>query len=150
VGIFPDDYSVNNNSDTSAVTTANTTSTPMLLKEYAIDFETGEPLLDQNNKFIIVEGIEAVQVRCWLALRIQRSRYLMYMDVGNNLKSLVGKDLAYINKNIQSILNEALVDNEYVTAAENIQVTQDGSKVTVEFIINSIYGSYNSYESLVI
>lgn len=141
MSIFPADYG----KSISVITTTEST-TPKLLKEYAIDFETGEFLLDENKKFIIVEGLEAVQVRCWLALKIQRNRYLIYMSVGNNLKSLVGKDLAYINKNIQSILDEALVD-EYVKSIEDIKVTQDGDIFTVEFTINTIYGSYTKQES---
>lgn len=141
MSIFPADYGKN----ISVITTTEST-TPKLLKEYAIDFETGEFLLDENKKFIIVEGLEAVQVRCWLALKIQRNRYLIYMNVGNNLKSLVGKDLAYVNKNIQSILDEALVD-EYVKSIEDIEVTQDGDTFTVEFTINTIYGSYTKQES---
>ncbi len=143
MGIFPDSYGSRNTATTS-VTTSNS---PALLKEYAIDFETGEFLLDKNSTFIIVDGLDAVQVRCWLKLKIQRNRYLMYMDEGNNLKSLIGKDLAYINKNIQSILNEALVDNVYVKSVENINVTTNGSTYTVTFTINSIYGSYSTEES---
>lgn len=141
MSIFPDDYGRSSNT---IITTG--TTTPKLLKEYAINFETGEFLLDENNKFIIVEGLEAVQVRCWLALKIQRGRYSMYMDVGNNLKSLIGKDLSYVNKSIQNYLNEALV-NEYVKAVENIEVTKDGDEFTTEFTINSIYGSYSKQES---
>lgn len=141
MSIFPADYG----KGISVITTTEST-TPKLLKEYAIDFETGEFLLDENKKFIIVEGLEAVQVRCWLALKIQRNRYLIYMNVGNNLKSLVGKDLAYINKNMQSILDEALVD-EYVRSIEDIKVTKDGDIFTVEFTINTIYGSYTKQES---
>lgn len=141
MSIFPADYG----KSISVITTTEST-TPKLLKEYAIDFETGEFLLDGNKKFIIVEGLEAVQVRCWLALKIQRNRYLIYMNVGNNFKSLVGKDLAYVNKNIQSILDEALVD-EYVKSIEDIEVAQDGDTFTVEFTINTIYGSYTKQES---
>ena len=141
MGIFPDDYSANN-SGTSTVTTTKATSAPKLLKEYAIDFDTGEFLLDENNKFAIVEGIEAIKVRCWLALQIQRNRYLIYMDIGNNLKSLIGKDLAYANNNIQSILNEALIDGTYVTSIADISLIQDNATVAVEFTVNSIYGSY--------
>ena len=137
MSIFPSDYSQN----VSKLSTT-TTTTPKVLKEYAIDFDTGEPLMDENNKFVIVEGIEAIKVRCWLALQIQRNRYLIYMDVGNNIKSLIGKDLTYANKNIQSILNEALVDGTYVTSIEDISLTQDDATVIVEFTINSIYGSY--------
>lgn len=141
MSIFPSDYSQNVNKFSTA-----TIITPKLLKEYAIDFDTGEFLIDKNNKFIIVEGLEAVQVRNWLVLKIQRNRYLMYMNVGNNLKSLIGKDLAYINKNIKSILDEGLVD-DYTTSVENIEVTQDGDKFTVEFTINTIYGYYFKQES---
>jgi len=117
--------------------------TPKLLKEYAIDFETGEPLLDANNKFIIIDGIEAVKVRCWLALKIQRNRFAMYMDVGNNLKSLLGKDMAYVNKNIQAILEEALIDKEYVTAIKDTAVTKNENTMIVEFTVVNIYGSYD-------
>jgi len=137
MSIFPSDYSQN-----SSRISITSTTTPKLLKEYAIDFDTGDILLDENNKFVIVEGIEAIKVRCWLALNIQRNRYLIYMDVGNNIKSLIGKNLAYANKNIQSILDEALVDGIYVTSIEDISLIQDDATVTVEFTINSIYGSY--------
>lgn len=142
MSIFPEDYTQGSSSGTTSVTTS-TTTTPKLLKEYAIDFDAGEILLT-NGKFTIVEGIEAVKVRCWLALQIQRNRYIIYPSgIGNNLKSLIGKGLTYINKNIQSTLEDALVDGEYVTAIEDISVTQDGSVVTVDFTINSIYGSYD-------
>lgn len=141
MSIFPDGYGRNINK-----TTITESATPKLLKEYAIDFEKSEFLLDENNKFIIVEGIEAVKIRNWLALKIQRNRYLMYMNIGNNLKSLIGKDLSYVNKNIQSILDEALID-EYTTSIENIEVAQDNDKFTVEFTINTIYGSYSKQES---
>lgn len=144
MSIFPDDYNQNSDSGTSSVTTS-TTTTPKLLKEYAIDFDTGEISLTADGKFTIVEGIEAVKVRCWLALQIQRNRYIIYPSgIGNNLKSLIGKNLAYINKNIQSILEDALVDAVYVTAIEDISLAQDGSTVTIDFTINSIYGSYDS------
>ena len=145
MSIFPSDYTQGNNGTTSVTTT--TTSTPILLKEYAIDFDTGKIMLDENNKFIIVEGMEAVKVRCWLALKIQRGRYLMYMSVGNKIKSLIGNGLAYANKNIQTILDDALVDGEYVTSIEDISLTQDGDKVTIDFTINSIYGSYSDTTS---
>lgn len=140
MSIFPSDYS-QGSSGTTVVKTTSTT--PTLLKEYAVDFDKNEILIDDNGKFSIVEGLEAVKVRCWLALKIQRNRYLIYPSgIGNNLKSLIGKGLAYVNKNIQSILEEALVDGTYVTDIQNITVTQDESKTTVDFTIKSIYGSY--------
>jgi hypothetical protein len=141
MSIFPSDYS-QGSSGTTVVTTTSTT--PTLLKEYAIDFDKNEILIDENGKFTIVEGLEAVKVRCWLALQIQRNRYLIYPSgIGNDLKSLIGKGLAYVNKNIQTILDEALVDGVYVTAIQNIAVTDDGNKTTIDFTIKSIYGSFD-------
>lgn len=138
MGIFPIDYY--RNYTTTSITSS---STPDLLKEYAVDFDTGEILVNDDGTFTIVEGLEAVKVRCWLALQIQRNRYLIYPSgIGNDLKSLVGKDLAYINKNIENILDDALVDSTYVNSISDISCTLDSDSVTIEFTINSIYGSY--------
>ena len=144
MSIFPRDYNQASNKSKNVITKSE--SLP-LLKEYAIDFDSGEILTDEKGKFYIVDGIEAVKVRCWLALKIQKERYLIYPNEGNNLKSLIGKDITYVNKNIQSILNEALVDGMYVTSVNNISIEQNGDTFTTEFTINSIYGSYNKEES---
>ncbi|CUU47070.1 DUF2634 domain-containing protein [Clostridium beijerinckii] len=144
MSIFPRDYNQASNKSKNVITKSE--SLP-LLKEYAIDFDSGEILTDEKGKFYIVDGIEAVKVRCWLALKIQKGRYLIYPNEGNNLKSLIGKDITYVNKSIQSILNEALVDGMYVTSVNNISIEQNGDTFTTEFTINSIYGSYNKEES---
>ncbi|MBY7007850.1 DUF2634 domain-containing protein [Clostridium botulinum] len=141
MNIFPGDYNIRKNRNLNTED-----NTIPLLKEYAIDFEKEEILIDDKGKFTIVEGLEAVKVRCFLALKIQRNRYLIYLNVGNKLKSLIGKDLDYINRNIKSMLEEALID-EYVKSIEDIKTSQEGNKVTVEFTINSIYGSYEWKES---
>jgi hypothetical protein len=140
MNIFPDDYGRNNN------ITANKITPPKLLKDYDINFETGQIIEDEKGHNIIVEGLEAVKVRNWLALNIQRNRFLIYMDVGNEVKSLYGKDLAYINKNIKAILEEALID-EYTTSILNIVVAADGDNYTVDFTVITIYGSYTTKES---
>ncbi len=141
MNIFPGDYNIRKNRNLNTED-----NTIPLLKGYAIDFEKEEILVNEKGMFEIVEGLEAVKVRCFLALKIQRNRYLIYLDVGNNLKSLIGKDLDYINRNIKSMLEEALLD-EYVKSIEDIKTSQEGNKVTVEFTINSIYGQYDWKES---
>ncbi len=141
MNIFPGDYNIRKNRNLNTED-----NTIPLLKEYAIDFEKEEILVNEKGMFEIVGGLEAVKVRCFLALKIQRNRYLIYLNVGNNLKSLIGKDLDYINRNIKSMLEEALID-EYVKSIEDIKTSQEGNKVTVEFTINSIYGSYEWKES---
>ncbi|NFE85926.1 DUF2634 domain-containing protein [Clostridium botulinum] len=141
MSIFPQDYSIRRSTNLNIED-----NTIPLLKEYAIDFEKEEILVNEKGMFEIVEGLEAVKVRCFLALKIQRNRYLIYLDVGNNLKSLIGKDLTDINRNIRAMLEEALLD-EYVKSIEDIKTYQEGNKVTVEFTINSIYGPYDWKES---
>ncbi|NFM12030.1 DUF2634 domain-containing protein [Clostridium botulinum] len=141
MNIFPGDYNIRKNRNLNTED-----NTIPLLKEYAIDFEKEEILIDDKGKFTIVEGLEAVKVRCFLALKIQRNRYLIYLNVGNKLKSLIGKDLDYINRNIKSMLEEALID-EYVKSIEDIKTSQEGNKVTVEFTINTVYGPYEWKES---
>ncbi|NFS12603.1 DUF2634 domain-containing protein [Clostridium botulinum] len=141
MSVFPGDYNIRKTKIRS-----NENETPELLKEYAIDFEKEEILIDNKGGFTRVEGLEAVKVRCFLALKIQRNRYLIYLNVGNNLKSLIGKDLAYINQNVRAMLEEALID-EYVKSIEDIRTSQSDNKVTVEFTINSIYGPYEWKES---
>lgn len=141
MSIFPESYKSNNLKTTNVTIST----TPDLLKEYAWDFDTGEILVDENGNFTIVEGLEAVKVQCWLALQIQRNRYLIYYrGIGNNLKSLIGKNSAYVNKNIQSLLDEALVDNTYVTSVSDITCTLEDDAVTIEFTVNSVYGSYTT------
>ncbi|MBN1059333.1 DUF2634 domain-containing protein [Clostridium botulinum] len=141
MNIFPGDYNIRKNRNLNTED-----NTIPLLKEYAIDFKKEEILVNEKGMFEIVEGLEAVKVRCFLALKIQRNRYLIYLNVGNNLKSLIGKDLDYINRNIKSMLEEALLD-EYVKSIEDVKTSQEGNKVTVEFTINSIYGLYEWKES---
>lgn len=141
MSVFPGDYNIRKNRNLNTED-----NTIPLLKEYAIDFEKEEILINEKGMFEIVEGLEAVKVRCFLALKIQRNRYLIYLNVGNNLKSLIGKDLDYINRNIKSMLEEALID-EYVKSIEDIKTSQSDNKVTVEFTINTVYGPYDWKES---
>lgn len=141
MNIFPQDYNVRKNKN------LNTENKIIpLLKEYAMDFKKEEILINEKGMFEIVEGIEAVKVRCFLAFKIQRNRYLIYPYVGNNLKTLIGKELDYINRNVRAMLEEALLD-EYVKSIEDIKTYQADNKVTVEFTINSIYGPYDWKES---
>lgn len=142
--IFPSDYNKNIQKDNILSQTIET------LKEYAIDFETGEVLIDDNGKFIIVEGLEALKVRNYLDLNIYRDRWFIYGGkVGNRLKDLIGKDLSYMNRNIQIMLEEALLDHIYVTSIKDITTMQlENSKLQIEFTVNSIYGPYTRVETL--
>lgn len=62
MGLFPEDFY--NNTQNKIVSTSEIP----LLKDYAIDLNTGEVLFDENGNAIIVEGIDAVIVQSWRKL----------------------------------------------------------------------------------
>jgi hypothetical protein len=136
--VFPIDYG----SGSGSISSSTSTSTVKLLRTHAIDFDAGEFLVDANGKFSIVEGLEAVKVRCWLALNMQRNRWFLFKNTGNNLKRLIGMSYNYVSLNIQNVLEEALVDGTYVTGISDIVITQTDDNFNVEFTVVSIYGTY--------
>ena len=114
-----------------------------LLKEYAWDFERDEFLFDENGKFIIVEGLEALKVRNYLSLKIYRDRWFIHNGkVGSRLKQLIGASYNTACLHLQEILEEALVDGVYVTSIENLETSLEGNKMKASFTVNSIYGNY--------
>jgi hypothetical protein len=115
-----------------------------LLKEYNIDFDTGQILVDGKGKFEIVEGLEAIKVRVWLAFKIKRGRWFIYPNVGTHIDTLPGEDLEYWNRNIEEILRQGLIDNVYITDIQDINIIQEKDIGTIEFTVISIYGNYET------
>lgn len=119
---------------------------PTLLKGYAWDFDNDEFLLDEQGKFIIVEGLEALKVRNYLQLRIYRNRHFIHHGkVGSRLKELIGKSYDYICLHVQRYVEEAIVDNIYVNSIEDLEISINEeyiSKIYITFRVNSIYGIY--------
>ena len=115
-----------------------------LLKEYAWDFEKDEIILDKNNKFIIVEGVEALKVRNYLSLKIYKGRFFIYKNkVGTRLKDLIGKSKNYVSLRVEEMIYEAIVDNVYVTDIDNLEINYVNSKIVVTFDVINIYKNYN-------
>ena len=114
-----------------------------LLKEYAWDFEKDEIVLDKNGKFIIVEGIEALKVRNYLSLMIYKGRFFIYKNkVGTHLKDLIGKSINYISLHVEEMIQEAIVDNVYVTDIDNLEINYINDKVIITFDVINIYENY--------
>ena len=134
-----------NNFPTRAIPPTNIKDTGVpLLKEYAWDFDKDEIILDKNNKFIIVEGVEALKVRNYLSLRIYKGRFFIYKNkVGTRLKDLIGKSRSYISLRVQEMIYEAIVDDVYVTDIDNFEINYVNDKVFVTFDVINIYKNYN-------
>lgn len=127
----------------SSITRNTKTTLAPLLKEYAWDFDNDDFLLSNGN-FIIVEGLEALQVRNYLSLKTYKGRFFIYKNkVGTKLKDLIGKNKNYVSLNVREMLEEALVDNVYVTSINNITTNYEDGKLIVEFTVVNIYENYS-------
>ena len=141
MNIFPEDYKQQNIGINSFE--KNTYKEPELLKEYAIDFETGEISNTQ-----IVYGLDAIAVRVYLTFLIKRGRWFIYFDHGSNIDTFKGQDVDYARLNVMQILKEALVDNIYITDVKDVNLYFEDDDITVEFTVISIYGEYETEQTI--
>ena len=144
MGIFSEDF-YNATSNKSA--SKQTTEIP-LLKDYAIDLETGQ-LLYHHNEPYIVEGIDAVICLAWKKLHTNKKNlilnegYIIHTEnYGNSLHTLKGKTKTYGDARIDTMLIDCLVDGTYITNVLNIQttLTKKGNYI-VNFTIATRYGA---------
>ena len=140
MNIFPEDYKQNIGINSFE---KNTYKEPELLKEPAIDFETGEI---SNTE--IVTGLEAIAVRVYLTFLIKRGRWFIYFDHGSNIDTFKGQDVDYARLNVMQILKEALVDNIYITDIKDVNLYFEDDDITVEFTVISIYGEYETEQTI--
>ena len=140
MNIFPEDYRQNIGINSFE---KNTYKEPKLLKEPSIDFETGEI---SNTE--IVTGLDAIAVRVYLTFLIKRGRWFIYLDHGSNIDTFKGQDVDYARLNVMNILKEALVDNVYITDVKDINLYFEYDDITVEFTVVSIYGEYETQQTI--
>lgn len=116
--------------------------------EYAIDFETGEYIKNEETKDIkILEKNEALKVWCFKALKTERNRYGFHSDsYGTDLFEHPGtiyqksvKDALMINQ-----IQETLLANPYILECYDFVVNNDDEYIpTISFKIKTIYGEEN-------
>ena len=140
MNIFPEDYKQNIGINSFE---KNTYKEPELLKEPAIDFDTGEI---SNTE--IVYGLDAIAVRVYLTFLIKRSRWFIYFDHGSNIDTFKGQDVDYARLNVMNILKEALIDNVYITDIKDVNLYFANDDITVEFTVVSIYGEYETEQTI--
>lgn len=107
-------------------------------KEYEIDFKTGQ-LTGR-----IVEGLEAIKIWIWLALKTPRYRYYIYTwDYGNEFEDLIGQGYSeeYIAAEAQRMTEDCLLVNENIQSISDFSVVLMNDALTVSFTVNTIYGS---------
>nr|DAH85411.1 MAG TPA: Protein of unknown function (DUF2634) [Caudoviricetes sp.] len=137
MALFPNDF-YNNKIDN-----VKETEIP-LLKDYAIDLETGAIILNDLEQATIVSGLDAVIAQAYRKIHTDKNRYIIYSSsYGSEFKNLIGKGKSYGDTYAYQMLVDCLVDNKYVTGISNFYTDLEQGKYSINFTLNSIYGDYS-------
>ncbi len=115
-----------------------------LLKDYAIDLDTGEIILNELGQATIVSDIDAVIAQAYRKIHTDKGRYIIYSsNYGSEFKKLIGKGKSYGDTYAYQMLVDCLVDNKYVIGISDFYTVLEKSKYSINFTMNSIYGNYS-------
>ena len=118
----------------------NQNNTLPVAREIAIDFNTGNPII-RNNDYVIVEKNDAIAVWCYYALKIAKGRFLAFTrNYGSELEEkIIGKQYnPDTYGKIKRIVEDCLLVNEYIKSVDNVQVEFD-DRLTIEIELTTVY-----------
>ena len=104
-------------------------------KEYAWDFEKNDFKL-KDGKFQIVEGIEALKIWIWKALKTSKFTYPIYSDAyGQELEKMVGKGLSksLAESEAKRLTLECLKENEHILSIKNFKINKVKDILNITF-----------------
>ncbi len=113
-----------------------------VMRECAWDFAADRPVL-RGGAPVPVERAEAVAVWAWNALHTERFLWPCFSaDYGNETYLLIGQSYQADTKRaeVQRYIEECLLACPYITAVTGVSVAIEGDKLTVGFLIQSVYG----------
>ena len=111
-------------------------------REYAWDFEKNDFQL-KDGKFQVVEGIEALKIWIWKALKTSKYTYLIYSDnYGQELDKLIGKGLSksLAESEAKRLTLECLKDNEHILSIRSFSVDKSNDVLCFCFTGISVCG----------
>lgn len=115
-------------------------------RDIAVDFETGEILTDESGQVRIAEGVEAIKVWAYLAIKTQRDQHQIFTEnYGSRHEELIG--LEYTKELTESeayrYIKECLMENPYILNVKNLGVYKKEDKLKINIDIETIYGTDN-------
>ncbi len=113
-----------------------------LLREYKWDFTQNQFELE-DGKFKIVEGLEAVKIWIYKALKTQKARFPIYSkDYGHDLEKMIGKEQSegYVLSQGRRYLKEALLISPYITNLREVKVNFNKDSLEFKFTAETVYG----------
>lgn len=117
---------------------ASTEVTASSIREYEVDFKSGR----LTGK--IVEGVDALCVWAYVALKAKRYRWVIYgWGYGNEVYELVGNPYSeeYLRSECRRYLEECLFENEHITGIEDLEVSQIKDVLYIKFRMITDVGS---------
>lgn len=104
-------------------------------REYAWDFEKNDFQL-KDGKFQVVEGIEALKIWIWKALKTSKYTYSIYSDnYGQELDKLIGEGLSksLAESEAKRLTLECLKDNEHILSIRSFSVDKSNDVLSITF-----------------
>lgn len=115
-----------------------------LFYELAWDFKKDDFLIDEEkNEIIIWNGEKALEVWIYKALKTNQFEHVIYSwDYGTSLITLVGQKFSrgLTESEAFRYVKESLLKNRYITDVINNGVTFVNDEVTINVIVETVYG----------
>ena len=108
------------------------------VREYEIDFKTGR-LTGR-----IVEGVDALSIWAYLALKSRRYRWPIYSwAYGEEVTNLIGYSYSdeYLQSEVSRYVEECVKENEHITGITDLVVTRDKDLLSIRFTLVTDVGS---------
>ena len=118
------------------------TNTLPIPKDIAIDFTTGNPIIE-NNDFVIVEKDEAIKVWCYYALKTNKDRFIIYSpQYGSTLEDLIGNNYVDTYKyELEKRVSDCLLVSPYIKSVDKVESNFDSEtgELSGDIYITTIY-----------
>lgn len=87
------------------------------------------------------DGLKAVDQAVDIMLSVERFRWQIYGPYfGSNWDDLIGQDPGYVASELQRRIRDALSIDRRVRGLQNFSYTVDGTTMTAEFTVRTVYG----------
>ena len=98
--------------------------------------------LQQNFIGNKIDKLEAIRQSVYLTLSVEADKYIIYpYTYGIRTLDLFGKPIYYVMAVIPDRIKEALLSDDRITDVSDFEFKVNGRKLTVKFIVHTIYGN---------
>lgn len=96
-----------------------------------------------------VDGLEAVKQAVYKILQTRRYEHLIYTpNYGHELHTLIGKDPLLVRSEAARMLREALLQDDRITAVQDVDAETSGDSILLRFTVVSRYGSFRAQQEV--